>query len=633
MDTNEKLFHKNAALWAHTNPKPAVMLPYVDCSHLIFSKTKQGELNLKKVENGKASYYHSTYDAAKESQRWFSKLPLTDIEVIYVFGVGLGHIFHAAKKWLKQGPNHHLVFLEDDLSVIHRLLETKNGTQILLHPQVQLHHFENLEDKTSPINELYWQFLTTKVTMTSLPYYTKTREDVKEQLHHKLSYDSTVRHGILQEYLEYGVAFFRNFYPNIKLLAGASLGDGIAGKFQGVPAIICGAGPSLNKHLHLLKQLEDKALIFGGGSALNSLNSVGMQPHLGAGIDPNPAQLDRLSSSNSFELPFLYRNRMEFRAFRTVHGPRLYITGSGGYDITDWFDEQLGIKGIFIDEGHNVVNFCISIAGLWGCNPIILVGMDLAYTEMQSYALGVISETSVSKEEILSSAEMDSRALLRPDINGKPVYTLWKWIAEAQWIGEYSQEHPESTVINATEGGIGFPHIPNASLQSVVETYLTRSYELKDRLHGEIQSRALSHITEERIQALLDELRESLTRSQEYLETLIEEAEKLIKQIDQEQQMPRTFQSGLAALAETELAEEVAYRYILNSFNVVYSKVLNRELREIIWSQKGAVPDWKVVLQRLMLNNKKLSFLRDVTRANIALIDFSMELFKQKGTN
>ena len=49
-----------------------------------------------------------------------------------------------------------------------------------------------------------------------------------------------------------------------------------------------------------------------------------MQPHFAAGIDPNSAQYDRLSTNTAFEVPFFYRNRLFHQAFKTIHGPRLY---------------------------------------------------------------------------------------------------------------------------------------------------------------------------------------------------------------------------------------------------------------------------------------------------------------------
>lgn len=613
-------FHNNVSKWSHINPKAAVFLPYVDCSHLTFCSTRHQEPNLKIKAEGKTHCYHSNTHALHESEQWFKRLDLSDVEVLYVYGVGLGYDYLAAKAWLKQVRKRRLVFLEDDLAVIHRLFETDIGSKIVRDPQVQLHYFKDLEERDSPLNELYWQFMTTKMQVTALRYYAKTKKQLFTELHQKLLYDTAKRDATIQEYLNYGLAFFRNFYLNMMHLAGASLGDALAGTFRGVPAIICGAGPSLTKQLDKLKAVGDRALIFAGGSALNALNAVNFQPHFGIGVDPNTMQYERLRSNSAFEVPFFYRNRMFHPAFLLIHGPHLYVSGSGGYDISDWFEEKFDIPRGNIDEGHNVVNFCVDIARVMGCNPIIFVGMDLAYTDMQAYAEGVVQAADVSKKEILETGELDSTAILRTDINGNPVYTLWKWIAESDWIGEFAKNYPDTTLVNATEGGLGFPEVPNVTFAEAINSYLSRRYDLSDRVHGEIQNHVMSQVTLERIQDAMQELCDSLERCKGYLEALIEETTSMMQQIKRDKQVPQTAQTGRAVLVESELAEEVGYRYVLDMFNAVCSKVLSSDLQNM---QRSA--PWKQAEKKLSVVLKKLHFLHNLSVVNIALIHQALE--------
>lgn len=616
--SDSEILHQNIALWSSTAPKEAVRLPYVDTSLLQFCKTEKGEQNLKK---GK-SLFHAASGALSESMQWFSQLQLNDVDVLYIYGVGLGYAYDAAKEWLAQSNQHHLVFLEDDLAVIHCFFETERASKLLKDPQVQLLYFNQLEEEQSPLTELYWQFMTNQIKVTALPYYAKEKEELFQQLEYKLHYDANLRHAVVDEYLTYGVSFFRNYYPNMLQLAGASLGDGLANAFQGVPAIICGAGPSLNKLVPLLSQLKDRALIFAGGSAINALNAAGLQPHLGAGIDPNPEQFKRLGTQFSFEAPYLYRNRMYVEAFRHIHGPKLYVTGSGGYDIAKWFEDKFDIQGEEVDEGFNVVNFCLDVARLWGCNPIIFVGLDLAYTDLQAYAMGVVDRPSVNVEAILNSSDPDEKPFLRPDVYGKPTYTLWKWVTEAQWIGDFTNDHPELTLINATEGGIGCPNVLNESLSTVAKMYLQSSYDLDGRLHGEIQTHLLTQVTSEGIVQSMNELCASLERCSEHLTTLINESEKLSQRVVETKDVPAVLQSGTAALAEIELADEPGYRYLLEVFNIVYSKKLNYELRA---SQKNEqLPEWKQLIHKGTLNNKRLSFLHNTAQANITLIKHAL---------
>lgn len=611
-------FRKNVEIWSQKYPQAAIYLPFIDCSHLDFQENESTP-NLKTG----AKFFHSSKNPVKEAEKWFSNLDLQNVEVLFVYGVGVGYAYQAAFSWLKENPDRHLIFLEDDLAVIRYLFETENGSKIVKDPQVQVHFFtpQDVENPTSSLSELFWSFLSTKIVISALPYYEEAKKELFDALKHRILYDATLMDGHLSEYLDLGVSFFKNFYPNLQKLPGAYLGDQLFGKFKNVPAIICGAGPSLEQHLPLLKNLRDKALIFAGGSGLNALHSAGVRPHFGAGIDPNPGPYDRLKNID-LDVPFLYRNRLFNRALDCVKGPRLYVTGSGGYDISEWIEKKLKIKSESIEEGYNVINFCMELANAFGCNPIIFVGMDLAYTNMKIYPPGVVEKYKVSKDEILNPPKLADQAILRKDIYGKPIYTMWKWLSEAQWMGTFAKEHPEVTLINATEGGIGFPNVLNEPLKKVIKERLTRSEKLEEKVKKEIEAAAMPQVTPKKINALLKELRTSLVNCKNDLEILLEETLIVKEQVEKEKQPPLYLQSGRAALCETEMAEEIGYKYVLDIFNRAYTRILMREV-EKLRSFRG--PEWKLMAKKLEINVKKLNFLYKVTIVNIEIIDRVLE--------
>jgi hypothetical protein len=620
----KKLFEKNVELWSRMHPKEALFLPYVEADEWAFCTTKKGELNLATLKDGKKFYCHPNAGAKMEAEAWFSGLDLDKVHILYVYGVGLGYYYEATEAWLREDPSRFLVFLEDDIKVIRRLLETTQGSRILHDPQVYLLYFQELRDGEALFESMYWNFAMTPMVVSALKSYKKIRPERLAELQHKIAYDNSMKNALVEEYLRYGGAFFINYYQNMLVLADSYLGNDMFRKFPKIPAIICGAGPSLKKNLHILKELQDKALIFAGGSALNVLNAGNISPHFGAGIDPNAAQLDRLKTNQAFETPFFYRNRMFHDAFQMIHGPRLYITGSGGYDIANWYEEKLQIEREMVDEGHNVVNFCVEIANAMGCDPIIFVGMDLAFTGLKAYAPGVEDKIRVKKEEILGVEDFDSRALVQKDIRGKPIYTLWKWVAESEWIGDYAKEHPEVRLINATEGGLGFPGVPNVTLAEAADMHLQASYDLRNRIHMEIQNCAMPQVTQEKVRSLTVELRDSLQRCVKLFEALLEEAVAMAEKIRKEKKLPVVLQSGRAALCETELADEPGYQCILEVFNLVQSRLLNRELQEL--QAPGAkLSDKQRFLKRIALNNRRLAFLRDTAKVNVALINLALE--------
>lgn len=550
-----RIFQKNVDKYAQVAPQIALLLPYVDYSQ---------------VE-------HQSIDGPQEAEEWFSTLDLKDKDVLFIYGVGSGQYYQAAKDWLKQNKKRKLVFLEDDTRYICRLFETELGSQILKDKQAHLFYFKDMDDLIT-FDKISWDFYGKAFKISALNQYSLSKSEIYSQLKHRLPYDANRKKNIVDEYLEHGEAFLRNFYSNMLQLPYSYLGNNFFGKFSGIPAIICGAGPSLQKQIPLLKNLSNKALIFSGSASLNALNYGGVQAHFGAGIDPNDEQYKRLSDTTPCKIPFFYRNRMNNRAFQTVQGPRLYITGAGGYKIADWFEEKLQIEGKRIEEGHNVINFCLEIAHEMGCNPIIFVGMDLAYTGMQAYAPGVVGDAKIDL------SMMNENWLTKEDINGEQVYTEWKWIAESKWISQFAENHPELTIVNATEGGIGFEKVANRAFEKVINEHLTKSFDLSTKINETLQNSVMKGVTKEKIIGLMQKLKESLSRCMEYFD-ILKKGEK----------------TSQAVLAEIEILDEVAYQYILEFFNTVYLHVNPRNS-----------------------NKKRYQFLKDTALANIHWIDLAL---------
>ncbi len=173
----------------------------------------------------------------------------------------------------------------------------------------------------------------------------------------------------LSEYSDFGCRVFHNVYKNLLLDKPfthlSSLQDG----YLDIPAIICGAGPSIKKEELQLKKLQDKGLIFAGGSAIKLLKTMGIKPHFAAAVD-------KVALVDPEAIPFFYQKRVFPQVLQKANGPFLSAPPSPGYPLEEWMDQKLGLPGGTLDSGWNVVNFLIQIARYLGCRPIVLVGVD-----------------------------------------------------------------------------------------------------------------------------------------------------------------------------------------------------------------------------------------------------------------
>lgn len=617
--TEERL-QENIALWSHSHPKEAIWLQFVEVDHLLLSK----QSDALRYEDGNFSFsYHSLSDPLGESRERLKSFAIEDTEIVFIYGVGLGYDFLAAKEWLKEKEARRLIFLEDNLGVIYRFFETETASELLNHSQVQLTYVKNLEDADMIFNELFWHYYGRSFKIFPSQAYQKYRARFFEELKHRLTYDMQTKYSLLEEYLEYGAAFYRNFYMNVLKWDQALLGNRLFGKFKRVPAIICGAGPSLENSLKTLKNMKNKALIFGGSSSLNAMLHAGVSPHFGVGIDPNAKQADRLRELPRLDYPFFYRQRLFPEALDLLKGPRLYMTGTGGYEIAGWFEKKLGIEEEEIEEGRNVVNFSLEIAYRMGCSPIIFVGMDLGFTGCKLYSPGVISKDNAVEVNEIDPKSLGEDLLLKEDINGRPLYTLWKWISESKWVSDFAKEHPDVKLINATEGGLGFEGVENQNLSVVCDEYLVKSYRLPSRIAAALDQAALPQVTQKSVRELMDQLREGLIRCLESLSVLQEENEKM-RDVIEKQGHVEPLQTPYASLVEIELADEEAFQAVLEIFNAVYTKVLDKEVKDLS-DPTNSLSDAEKDLRKIDLNKRKYIFLSEVAQVNLKLLEFAMK--------
>ncbi len=614
--SDEAQYKQNIERWAIFQPQPARELdkPY----QRVFPYTNaNGTANLQTVINGETQYFHSLDSPEEEAKAWFSQLNLSDIQALFVFGVGLGYYYDAAKEWLALGPDQYLIFVETDLEVLQHLFRTDRGTEMLANRQVWI----AFSDEQGSIMEALAAFFLLKHDICSaLKLYEQTYPSELHRMKSRLAFHLQRKKGIASEYRIGGKIFFSNFFRNLLLLPTSYPASSLFDKFTGIPAIICGAGPSLAKNLEVLKTLRDRALIFAGGTAMNALNTIGLLPHFGVGIDPNTAQYTRLIMNIAYELPFFYRNRMNYTALNLVQGERLFSTGSGGHETAHWFEEKLGIAGKELNEGYNVIGFSLAIAEALGCYPIILVGLDLAYSNDLPYCPGIVNHPLHQRKDFFRTKTIEDELVSHTDINGKPVSTLWKWIAEATWFSQFSKRHREAVIINSTEGGLGFDGVPNKPLQDVFDSILKKQYDFGAMIHGEIHNSPMPpYVTYEAIVELMEELTNSLIRCIGFCNSVVNDIQATLDGLDAGQLPEKYLLTPQGQQALEDLETEDGYKHVLKDFLTMQVEIQSRELKRIEMD-KGILTEIEIALRRGVLTKARYSALVGVSEDNIRLI-------------
>lgn len=458
-------------------------------------------------------------------------------QVLYYYGLGNGSAYFQCKEWLQENKERQLIFLEDEPGIISSFLHHSNAVEILSDRQV---HMELFSRKAREIASLAKRFPVQRVEVASLPSKKRHLQRLRLQLLRK----TALTHAIHLDRLQ-GFQSFENFSKNVHRLASSFYANALKDAFNNVPAIVCGAGPSLQQSMDVLRKQEKKALLIAGGSTLAALSSQGVLPHFGMAVDPNLEEYRRMKNSFAFEAPLLYSTRVHPAIFQTCNGPFGYMRSGIGGSAELWIEEELGLLdpllGHYLSpESISVTSICIAWAQFLGCNPILLNGIDLAYTGNRRYAPGVAEEGEPAFQAIDAEKSAADRIIKRKNrFTKEPVYTAVRWLMESASISYFAKKHPEVRFLNTTAGGIGFKGIDYMPLAEAVKEFPER--ELRKMVCEKVSAAAMPPGAVNIIAGKMGELRASLLRVIDSLKIIAKE------------------KKGSSALAEMEMKEEIAY--------------------------------------------------------------------------
>lgn len=435
-----------------------------------------------------------------------------DVEVLYIYGIGGSSAYPSLKKWVLEEKTRRVVFLEDSLCAIERFLSSTYSEQMLQDSQMFLSYLEEPYAKT--LEEIVSSYPVEHVFIQATDSYRKKPQF--EQLCLQLLRITTVVHASTTEILK-SHHMLANLMRNISKWPYSFLANRFKGQFVNVPAIICGAGPSLLDAIEPLKNLQDRALLLAGGSAITALSNQGIAPHLNIAADPNFEEFERLKTASAYETPLIYATRVHPDIWNTCNGQMGYLVSDTGGACEKYFENLLGIDHQAVGpdlgvEALSVTTLSLAFAVEMGCNPIVFVGVDLSYTGMQRYAEKVVSLSAVDPKKLEENTQASEKLLRRKNIKGEFVYTTVKWVMESECIASFAKKHTNCRFINATSG-LGFKGIENSSLEKISTDW--KPIDLHAAIHQKMQFYQLDPHFSETIASEKRKLRSSILRLQE----------------------------------------------------------------------------------------------------------------------
>jgi len=286
---------------------------------------------------------------------------------------------------------------------------------------------------------------------------------------------------------KHGARYLLNTLENVRALATEGDVATLSGAFPGVPAIVLGAGPSLDHAIDSLRRAQDDAIIITVDTALRPLLSAGIAPHFVVALDPGEANARHLWDLPPCPDTFLVSEAsMTPIALEHFRG-RTFLLSVSDHQPWPWLT-SLGQSRGKLRAWGSVLTSAFDLALRLGCDPIVFAGADLAFTGERPYARGVayeedwrrLAEWGVPLESHWRTVVDLWPRVDEADINGAPTRTAAHLVTFRNWLVEQIGREKSRTFINAT--GAGILHGSNMQqrpLHEVVSTFARPHGRLK----------------------------------------------------------------------------------------------------------------------------------------------------------
>lgn len=459
-----------------------------DEEYLIIKEDASKQYNLVSFE--KQLVFYDIDNTMSEVALRLNNLNIKNTRLAVFLGLGLGYeLMYFIEAMSKEQNTEFLLVVEKDIKIFIKALEASDLRAILKNYRIKFLVGEDIDN----LFVVFREYLSEQ----NKYLYLKTVNYIDLPIALKL--DKEYYLEVIKKFREAGV-FHVNYYgndPNDSLIGLVNILKNINEiiynpginllyeKFKGKPAIIASTGPSLNKNKHLLKGLEDKALIVAPDASLKVLLELGVKPHIVTALERTDGILPLIQGFTKEQVKDVYFAAcpvIDKKVYEAYKGPRIITYRN--FQHFNWINIDRGILDIKLSSG----NMAFKIAEALGCDPIILIGQDLAFGEDgKTHAEGSMLTLDEEKQKERQQQFIQRGTLYVKGNTKNEVLTSTVWY---KFLKSYELDvaNYKGRCINATEGGAYIEGTEVMAFRDAIAAYV--AYEInpldtiKEKLAG-----------------------------------------------------------------------------------------------------------------------------------------------------
>ncbi|MHB9922107.1 motility associated factor glycosyltransferase family protein [Clostridium botulinum] len=424
-------------------------------------KSKDNKNVIRICKDGKQIYIGSKYSVNRDIDKLSKELKdINNETIVIIFGLGTGeHIL----KVLGNTKYNKIVVFEPDMAIIKTFMTIDYSKKILENERVILTDYtkkkcrevlDNVITETEANNVKILNYSNyNKIFNKEFVEFFKVCIDVTEKCMVNINTEMYFSKKMIEVYLN-----------NIKNIISSKSINCYKNGAKNMPAVIVSAGPSLSKNIHKLKVAQDKFVIVCGARTLKPLLDAGVTPDYVCIIDPGDVSFEFIKECKSCNTTMIYCEVSNFKTVDAYKGNKAIFNEATIFgDLTSKLTKY-NIDGLW--HGGSVAHTCTSFANYLGCNTIIFIGQDLAYTNNKKH--DDKADFYGSNNEKIKE---DKNNVYVDDIYGEKVLTSKVLNFYRKNFEEYISRASNVEFINATEGGANIKGTRIMTLDQVIDNY------------------------------------------------------------------------------------------------------------------------------------------------------------------
>ncbi len=465
-------------LWRH-NPALAVRIDAVaDAARLPVEQTKSGLWTTAITgPDGRKAYLHSRYDPETEAARLAEGIETDERYCFIVTGFGLGYHLQAIRR--KAGPEAVIVVAEPNVELLATALARVDLGDVLADGRLVI-LTEASKAALHAALQPHMAMMMLGARFVSHPPSERTAPEFHAEMRRLIAEYVAYSRMTLVTLVANSEITCRNIAQNLVHYVSTPSIDVLKRRFAGYPAIIVSAGPSLRKNIDRLADARGRAVVCAVQTVLRSLLEHGIRPDFVTSLDYHPVSghyFEGLEGVDDIHL--VAEPKVTWHVTDNYHGPMSLLDNEFARLIVG---DDLAPHDR-LPPGATVAHLALYLAAYMGCDPIILVGQDLAYTGHVYYVPGVEMHrtwrSEINRFNTLETKEWErlvrSRKMLRKTVDnaGNEIYTdelLFTYLEQF----EKDIAASGARVINATEGGARIRGTEVMALHGALETHAQR---------------------------------------------------------------------------------------------------------------------------------------------------------------